>query len=406
MALLQAFLRSPSVSACHVAPGSDRMAQLAPCHPVSENDFQGLIQLAQKIGATLTVVGPENPLAAGIVDAFQKAGLVIWGPTQAAARIESSKSYAKHLMEKAHVPTAKFLDFTDLADLNQWLQTAAYPLVLKDNGLCAGKGVTICHTLQEALEALPSDRSKPHPYVVEEFLTGVEFSLIVLANNQTYVSFPVAQDHKPLLDGNKGPNTGGMGAVSPVPFVTEDLLRQAEKQVIQPVLKALAEDGNPFTGFLYAGLMLTPTGLQVIEFNARFGDPEAEVILPRLTSDLAEAIRRILKGEKPVLSFSEKTCVGFVLSSPGYPVKVTDYPQIPDCLLHPETVDSSLGTIVMGAKQDPDSGQWLSSGGRVLLIHALGESISDCQEKLLTFLKKEAGQTAFHYRTDIGNFAL
>ena len=407
MALLDALLRSPSVKEVHIAPGSDAMEKLPRSirHAISADDVEDIVDLAKSIQPDLTLIGPEAPLALGLTDHLKKAGFTVFAPSQAAARIESSKEYAKELMVKAGVPTANFATYVGNSALEQKIKDPAttYPIVLKENGLRAGKGVSICHTVEEAEEFLAPLELSPHdPVILEEFLQGYEFSLIVLAHDEHYFPLPIAQDHKPLLDSNLGPNTGGMGAVSPVPRISKALIKESEEKVIRPILKALKEDGNPFTGFLYAGLMATQDGVKVIEFNARFGDPEAEVILPRLQGDFAQALFNCLEGQEiSCLEIDPRLCLGVVLASPGYPVKVTESPFIPRALTEPD--DPAIQIFHMGSKEVED-GQYQAKGGRVIMPVCLGDNLATCQRKIYNFLEKLPPHN-FHYRKDIGNFA-
>lgn len=406
MAMIKALLNSPSVKRVIAAPGSDAVAELASCFPVAETDISGLLKLAREEACDLTVVGPEVPLTLGIADQFQAAGLRIFAPTAKAARIESSKAYAKDLMVKAGVPTAGYRVFTERHPLLQFLNEEAYPLVLKQNGLCAGKGVSICHTLEDALRALeacPVDEE--HPMLVEEFLEGYEFSLIALACGESFVCFPAAQDHKSIFEDNKGPNTGGMGAVSPVPRVSADLLKAAEDEVIRPTLQALKADGCPFTGFLYAGLMVTAKGLRVIEFNARFGDPEAEVILPRIESDFCLHMLSLLEGVETSPIISPQTCLGVVLSAPGYPGKVTEHPLISEKLIAEAAGSEDLDLIHMGSRKTAD-GRWQANGGRVVMLCCLGSSVGSCRTRIYEVLGSALQPSdPFHFRKDIGCYA-
>lgn len=406
MALLEALLRSPSVREVHCAPGSDAMAEMerCVCHPVSAGDLQGLLRLAQELQPELTVIGPEDPLANGLSDQLSAAGFRVFGPSRAAARIESSKAYAKKLMAAAAVPTASYRIYTDSASVLAYLSSSdtRYPLVLKENGLRAGKGVAVCRSREEALDFTAHLKlNAENSLLVEEFLEGFEFSLIVMAKGEAYFALPAAQDHKPVFDGNQGPNTGGMGAVSPVPRLSADQLAEAETRVIRPILRALKEDGNPFTGFLYAGLMATADGVQVIEFNARFGDPEAEVILPRIEGDFARAMLDLLEGLEPALRIRPETCLGVVLSSPGYPGKVTEQPELPAELT--AALPEGMCGYHMGTEK-LFGGGFRAKGGRVFMLCSLGTDIRECREKVYTKLSS-IDTAPFHYRRDIGAFA-
>lgn len=444
MALLQALLASPSTASVIVAPGSEAMQQLAPCFPVDETDLPALLALARREAVSLTIVGPEAPLALGIADLFAAAGQRIFAPTRAAARIETSKAFAKELMAKAGVPTAAVHYARSLAEALSFLEEApeGTPLVLKENGLRAGKGVLVTANKAEAREHIATlSLDDDNPLLFEEYLTGPEFSLIVLAHGERYVALPAAQDHKRLNDGQQGPNTGGMGAVSPVAFVDDALTRETLEHIIEPVLRALAAAGTPFTGFLYAGLAKTTDGPKVIEFNARLGDPEAEVILPRCRGDFTALIAALLasedspavtgqreestpqpdaaasvvacddrqktslsspfdKNRKACLAISPQLCLGAVLSAPGYPGKLTGHPVIPAAFLEKAKAEG-FQLVHMGTKAG-DNGDWIASGGRVLLVSLLADDLSQAQKRLYTFLDGDAPQ-GFHYRHDLGN---
>lgn len=407
MALVKAFLRSPSVSGVICARGSDGIAELCPCFDIPEDDFTALIELTRHEQISLVVVGPEQPLAAGISDAFANAGIDIFAPTQAAARIESSKAYAKKLMQRVGVPSAACQIFQDKASALSYVEQAAYPLVLKEDGLRGGKGVRICFSVHEALAHLEDLRvDKDNRLVAEQFLEGFEFSLIVLADGTRTLPLPLAQDHKAIGDGNKGPNTGGMGAVSPVPRVSEELQRLCLQKIIEPVLKGLVEEGHPFRGFLYAGLMMTAEGPEVIEFNARLGDPEAEVILPRLRGDLAQAIRHLINGASPEpLPVCKESCLGVVLAAPGYPEKLTGSPLLPPGLMEEVRKSDDLDFIHMGSKKISEK-QWQAAGGRVCLVSALAPDIPSCRERLYGLLDRALPPDGgFTFRRDIGNYA-
>ncbi|MCI7551975.1 MAG: phosphoribosylamine--glycine ligase [Actinomycetaceae bacterium] len=407
------------------AGGSDAIAELASVIPLPSPSsdavatygtdeawklaWQELADTARSNAIDLTIVGPEAPLATGITDVFSREGLPIFAPTQAAARIETSKAYAKQIMDSAGVPTARFQLFDDPQPALDYIKnpTTRFPLVLKENGLRAGKGVTICESktaAENTLRSLTVDAG--NPLIIEDYLEGFEFSLIVMAHGTSYVPLPVAQDHKPIGEGNTGANTGGMGAVSPVPRVTDELYQSALTDVIEPTLAELSRQGNPFTGFLYAGLIATSTGVKVIEFNARLGDPEAEVILPRITSDLAQAAADLLHSDGASVTVSEHTCLGIVLSSPGYPGAVTSHPHVPQALLDAIGKDPAIGITHMGTKREADA--WIASGGRVALVYTTADSIRECQSKLLSLLGQNLPDPApntLYYRRDIGNYA-
>ena len=395
--------------------GSEAIERLAPALPLdpkyAEIGWPEVAFSCEREEIDLAIVGPEAPLAAKIADIFEEIEVPtkIFAPLAAAARIETSKAYAKRVMQDAGVPTAEYNMFTSDAEARLYLGNPAlsYPRVLKENGLRAGKGVTICASAEEAFAVLDRIEVSPeNPLLVEEFLDGFEFSLIVMAHGRSYVALPVAQDHKPIGEGNRGANTGGMGAVSPVPRVTDALYREAIERVIEPTLAQLDAEGNPFTGFLYAGLIATADGVKVIEFNARLGDPEAEVILPRIEGDIAETALALLAGELPSLPVSEDACLGIVLSSPGYPAQVTASPEIPPALFAAVQADPNLGFVHMGTRlADPEKDLWQAHGGRVGIVTARGATIAECRERLLPVLEETLADSPLYYRRDIGTFA-
>ncbi|MFY9263715.1 MAG: phosphoribosylamine--glycine ligase [Actinomycetaceae bacterium] len=398
----------------YCAGRSDAIAQIATMLDVPDlpapQCWEELADVALAEGIELTIVGPEGPLSSGVVDVFTERGLRIFGPTAAAAQIESSKSFAKDVMEAAGVPTAAYRYFTDPSAVAAYLDTdIAYPVVLKEDGLRAGKGVTICATREDAHETLSGlVVDDANPLLVEEFLEGFEFSLIVLANGTEVIALPVAQDHKPIGEGNTGPNTGGMGAVTPVPRVTPELVEETMTRVIGPTLAEMVARGNTFTGFLYAGLIATAGGVKVIEFNARLGDPEAEVLLPRLEGDLGAAASALLDGTDYQLEISPDTVVGTVLSSPGYPGTVTASPDIPQALFDAIAGDQNAGIIHMGTQRYTDeqgNKKWRANGGRVAIVTMRGDSIASCQQKIIGLLADTLGESELYYRRDIGAFA-
>ena len=371
--------------------------------------WEELAIAAEQRGIELTIVGPEAPLANGIADTFAARGLAIFAPTQAAAQLETSKAFAKAVMARAGVPTAAYQLFEDNAAAAEYLAApdTPYPTVLKENGLRAGKGVTICASRAEAEATLAVlELSAENPLLIEEFLDGFEFSLIVAANGTNYAPLPVAQDHKPIGEGNTGANTGGMGAVSPVPRVTPAIYQEAIERVIEPTLAQMVQDGTPFTGFLYAGLIATANGVKVIEFNARLGDPEAEVILPRLEGDLATTAKTLLSGQSAELPVTNRTCLGIVLSSPGYPGAVTAHPEIPAALLAAVAAQPDAGFTHMGtARAEAAASGWQAKGGRVAIVTMHGSDIADCRAKLLPLLEATLADSDLYYRRDIGTFA-
>ncbi len=323
-ALAAALAASEQCTQLFCAPGNPGMARLGTIVPVGDSDVEAMTAFAVQEGIDLAVIGPESALAAGMADALTEAGIRVFGPTQAAAQVESSKDFAKRIMEKYHIPTAAYRTFDTVEAARAWVKEQGAPIVIKEDGLKAGKGVTVAMDLDTALEALDAAFAQEGGRVViEEYLEGFEYSLIALVHEGLVVPLETAQDHKRVGDGDTGPNTGGMGSYSPVRRITPEILEETMKTVMEPMAQALVQEGVPFTGFLYGGLMLTKDGIKVIEFNARFGDPEAEVILPRLKSDFVDAILSVMDGQPVQLQWTPKTCHGVVLASEGYPAGST-----------------------------------------------------------------------------------
>ncbi|MDR7074299.1 phosphoribosylamine--glycine ligase [Fictibacillus barbaricus] len=404
-ALVWKFANSPSVSQVYAAPGNPGIAEIATCVPVKENDIDELVQFAQSKEVALTFVGPEVPLLEGIVDQFQKAGLAIFGPTQAAAQIEGSKSFAKNLMSKYGIPTAASETFTDYETALAYVREKGAPIVLKADGLAAGKGVIVAMTLKEAedgLYELMVDKrfgEASEKVVVEEFLEGEEFSLMSFVHDENVLPMEIAQDHKRAYDGDEGPNTGGMGAYSPVPQISSAAVQRAIEEIVLPTVSAMKKEGTPFTGILYAGLILTSEGPKVIEFNARFGDPETQVILPRLKNDLAELLLSLLKGEKAELNWSNESVIGVVLASEGYPVSSSEPVDIKGL----ENISENANVFHAGTKISEDELQ--TNGGRVLLVASSGATLSEAQENVYEEMKNISCEGSF-YRKDIGHKAI
>lgn len=324
-ALAWKFAQSEKVEKVYVAPGNEGMRDVATPVDIDENDFDALVLFAKENNVELTFVGPEIPLMNGIVDRFKEEGLRVFGPNKAAAVIEGSKAFTKELMKKYDIPTAAYETFTDYEEAVQYIQKVGAPIVIKADGLAAGKGVTVAMSLEEALQAVKEMLqdvkfgAASKKVVIEEFLDGQEFSLMAFVNGTTVHPMVIAQDHKRAFDGDKGPNTGGMGAYSPVPQIPESAVQEAIQTVLHPTAKAMIEENRSFTGILYAGLILTNDGPKVIEFNARFGDPETEVVLPRLENDLVDVCNAVLDESELTLQWSEEAVIGVVLASKGYP---------------------------------------------------------------------------------------
>jgi phosphoribosylamine--glycine ligase len=363
-ALARALRRSSRLTELHAAPGNPGIARLGRCHPVRPEDVEGLVELAQALRIDLAVIGPEAPLVAGAADELRHAGIPTFGPGRAAALIEGSKSFAKEVMLAAGVPTAARLD------------EAAAPCVVKADGLAAGKGVFVCRTQPEAEDALERARELGTAVVVEELLEGAEASVFAVCDGRRAVALPAAQDYKRLGDGDVGPNTGGMGAYSPVAGLGQDEVEQLVESVHRPVLDELAARGAPFVGLLYAGLMLTRDGYRVLEFNCRFGDPETQVVLPRVEGDVLELLAAAASGnlEGVEIGVAGGAAVTVVLASGGYP----DAPE-PGVEVRGIDDAESLGASVYHAGTALRGDRLVSAGGRVLNVTGLGESVADAR---------------------------
>lgn len=392
-ALAAALAASEQCTQLFCAPGNPGMARLGTIVPVGDSDVEAMTAFAVQEGIDLAVIGPESALAAGMADALTEAGIRVFGPTQAAAQVESSKDFAKRIMEKYHIPTAAYRTFDTVEAARAWVKEQGAPIVIKEDGLKAGKGVTVAMDLDTALEALDAAFAQEGGRVViEEYLEGFEYSLIALVHEGLVVPLETAQDHKRVGDGDTGPNTGGMGSYSPVRRITPEIREETMKTVMEPMAQALVQEGVPFTGFLYGGLMLTKDGIKVIEFNARFGDPEAEVILPRLKSDFVDAILSVMDGQPVQLQWTPKTCHGVVLASEGYPAGSTKGAPI-------EIGDTDASIFHMGTRST-DQGL-KTDGGRVLMVVTLEDTLEQAFEHTYREAEK-IGCDKLFYRTDIG----
>lgn len=368
---------------------------------IDENATEALRDFAIENHIGLTVVGPEAALANDIATVFRTAGLRIFAPTAAAARIESSKEFAKDLMRKYHIPTAAYRTFEDYEAAKQYLDEQGAPIVIKYDGLAAGKGVVVAMSTEEADNALKDmlldNRFGKGKVVMEEFLQGPEFSLLTLVNGEHVVPLVIAQDHKRAYDGDKGPNTGGMGAYAPVPVIPQAQIDWAVEHIMKPTAKALMTEGCPFCGVLYGGLILTKEGPKVIEFNARFGDPETEVVLPKLKSDLTQMILDVLDNKEVKPEFHEEAFLGVVLAAKGYPGSYSK--NIP--LNNPAGIPQQV--FCMGVKEE--NGQLLSNGGRVLFVVGKGTTLKEAQQDAYQGVARMAHPDLF-FRNDIGWQAL
>ncbi|WP_153722246.1 phosphoribosylamine--glycine ligase [Sporosarcina cascadiensis] len=401
-AIARQFSQAPSVTEVFAAPGNDGMKTDATCVPISATDFEALANFAIEKRVTLTFVGPEQPLAEGIVDFFQDRGLTIFGPTKAAARIEGSKSFAKEIMDKYEIPTAAYGTFTDAEEAKKFIREQGAPIVVKADGLAAGKGVIVAMELQEALDAVDDMignqkfGESSSRVVVEEFLDGEEFSYMSFVHDGQIYPMVIAQDHKRAYDGDRGPNTGGMGAYSPVPQISEEVVQEAYDRVVVPTVNAMTEEGIPFTGILYAGLILTEQGPKVIEFNARFGDPETQVVLPRMASDFGQFMEALMAGETFNLQWDEEAMLGVVIASDGYPGDVVNGKELPNL----DSLTAS-GLDVFHAGTKLEGGKFVGNGGRVLLVAAKAGNLKEAQEKVYEGLSTKEWNGFFH-RHDIG----
>ena len=399
-AIVEALSRSPKNPKIYCAPGNAGIAQLAECVAIKDTEVEKLVEFAKANNVELTVVGPEAALAAGVVDRFQQEGLLIFGPTKVAAEIEASKDFAKRLMVKYDVPTAAYATFSDFDEAMAYVRQGSLPTVLKYDGLAAGKGVVIATTMEEA-EATLRDMLLDTKFgegrvVIEEFLTGEEFSLMCFVAGGKICAMPVAQDHKRAYDNDEGPNTGGMGAYTELPFVTAEDHAYAMEKIMQRVADAMVSEGTPFSGVLYGGLMKTPNGIKVIEFNARFGDPETEVVLPRLKSDAIDVFSAVARGEQPVAEWSEEATLGIVLASKGYPGSYDKGFAIRGT----ERVECKLYHMGTQLKD----GELVTAGGRVMFVVASAPTLREAQLKAREEISKIECDNLF-YRTDIGNKA-
>ena len=402
-AIVYQLSRSAQVEKIYCAPGNAGIAQLAECVAISDTDVEQLLAFARAQQIDLCVVGPEASLAAGVADAFRAAGIPVFGHSKAATQIESSKEFAKQLMAKYHVPTAAYCSFADYDEAIGYVRSRnTYPTVLKYDGLAAGKGVVIAQNEQEAQQALSNmlvgEAFGKGKVVIEDYLEGPEFSFMAFVDHNRVYPMPLSQDHKRAYDGDKGPNTGGMGAYTPLPFISAEEEQWAKEHILQAVADAMVKEGKPLTGVLYGGLMKTADGIKVIEFNARFGDPETEVVLPLLKTDAFTVFHAIATGViLDNIAWHQQATVGVVLASKGYPGGYTKGAEITG-------TDSFDGLILhMGTKYQ--DGKLLTNGGRVLMCIAHGDDVRQAQKKVYAEIEKIHCTNLF-YRKDIAHWAL
>ena len=384
------------------APGNGGISDIATCVPIGATDIDGIVEYAKENAVDLVIVAPDDPLYMGMVNRLNKEGIRAFGPTQNAAEIEGSKVYAKQLMKKYDIPTAEYEVFSDYDSACAYVKSCKLPTVVKADGLALGKGVIICETVQQAIDALIEimvDKKfgdAGSRVVIEEYITGPEVSVLSFCDGKTILPMASAQDHKRAYDGDMGPNTGGMGTFSPTPKYTGALKEEIEETIIQRTLYALNQEGRTFKGIIFFGLMLTEDGPKVLEYNARFGDPEAQVVLPRMKNDLLEVINAVIDGTLSdiKLEWDERSAVCVVMASGGYPGKYQKGLAI-------SGLDDVAGATVFHAGTAKKDGQYVTSGGRVLGVTALGKDITDARDKAYENVQRISFNGA-QYRKDIG----
>lgn len=406
-AICWALRKSPKVQELYCAPGNGGIAEVADCVPINEDQFDDIAQFAIDHAIDLVVIGPEDPLTLGIVDHLEAKGLQVFGPRANAAVIEGSKVFTKELLKKYSIPTAAYESFDNYEAAVAYLRQQRVPIVIKADGLAAGKGVTVAQTMEEAERALRDIMvagvfgDSGSQVVIEEFLTGQEMSILSFVDGEVVRPMAPAQDHKPIFDGDKGPNTGGMGTYTPLPHIPESVIEEAIERIVKPTAKAMVAEGRPFRGVLFAGLMLTPEGPKTIEFNARFGDPETQVVLPRLKTDLLDIFLAAVNGRlgQMEIEWSDEAAVCVILASGGYPgsykkgLPIEGLQDVQDALVfHAGTAKREDGSLV-------------TNGGRVLGVTGLGSNIAEARAKAYA----EADKIRFEgkqCRTDIAKKAL
>ena len=409
-ALVWKISQSHQVSKIYCAPGNPGIARLATCVDVAVNDISGLLNFAREKKIDLTVVGPEAPLVAGIVDEFESSGLNIFGPSQRAAELEGSKAFAKGLFEKYNIPTATGLVFDVYEEARSYLHEVSLPIVIKADGLAAGKGTFICHNLRDGYDALEKIMkllvfgTAGGRVVIEEFMVGEEASVFALTDGTSLAVLPPAQDHKRIFDNDQGPNTGGMGAYSPAPVVDDKMLERIKREILEPTIKAMAMEGRPYRGLLYAGLMMTNEGPKVVEYNCRFGDPETQAVLPGIDGDLVEGMVRVTRGDLGdyQLGWNKKWAVCVVMSSGGYPGPYESGKEILG--LDHDFADEVL-LFHAGTAWSANGCRIVTAGGRVLGVTGLGDNFRKARERAYAAIKKITFDRAY-YRKDIGARAL
>ena len=409
-ALCYILSKSSKLTKLYCIPGNGGISEIAEIpEGIGINDFEKIKEFCLREKIDLVIPGPEEPLVKGIKDFLSEEGILVFGPDKYGALLEGSKAFAKKIMEKAQVPTSQYKVFDKYEEALKFVKKKGAPIVVKADGLCAGKGVFVCQTLEEAEKALEKIFIEKifgeagSKVVIEEYLEGEEASYIVIADGENFKALPTSQDHKRLLDNDEGPNTGGMGAYSPAPLVNEALRKKIEERIIAPILRTMKEEGHPYTGFLYAGLMISQGEPYVLEFNCRLGDPEAQAILPRIENDFLEMVEKALTGKLRdyELKESSKACVCVVMASKGYPGSYEKGHIITGL----EKVKDIKDVIVFHAGTKKEGDKFLTNGGRVLGITALGETIPEAIERAYKAVELIHFEGA-HYRKDIGKKAL
>jgi phosphoribosylamine--glycine ligase len=405
-AIVWKLTQSKNVEKVYCAPGNGGISKLAECIDIKVEDIKGLIDFVKNNKIDVTVVGPELPLVLGIVDEFQKNGLKIFGPSKSAAQLEGSKVFSKQLMWKYKIPTADGKIFTDARLAIDYIKSHKVPIVIKADGLAAGKGVIVAKNVEEAVLAVSDIMEKKifgeagSKLLVEECLEGEEVSILAFSDGKNVIPLVPSQDHKRIFDNDKGPNTGGMGAYSPVPVMNEELQFKILKEVLEPTVKAMANEGHVYKGILYAGLMLTKNGPKVLEYNVRFGDPETQAVLPRMTSDLLDPIIGIINGDisRCNVSWTKEACICIVIASGGYPDKYEKGFEI-------NGLDSVTEAIVFHAGTKTENDKIVSAGGRVLGVTALGNTVDEAVKKGYSAVSKINFKN-MQYRKDIAHRAI
>jgi phosphoribosylamine--glycine ligase len=397
--------QNKKVTKIYCAPGNAGISEIAECVDIAATDINALVEFAKEKKIDLTIVGPDDPLVIGIVDAFEAENLRVFGPRKNAAIIEGSKTFSKDLMKKYNIPTASYKSFTDAEEAKKYLESSDFPIVLKADGLALGKGVLICKDLAEACEGVNSIMinknfgSAGNILVIEEFMTGREVSVLAFCDGENILPMTSAQDHKRAKDGDQGLNTGGMGTFSPSPYYTDEMAAECMETIYKPTMQAMKAEGRPFVGILFVGLMMTPKGIKVLEYNARFGDPETQVVLPRMKSDIIDVIDACLEQrlDKFNLEFEDNAAVCVVLASNGYPEQYEKGFAIEGL----ENFNQKEGYYVFHAGTKSTENGIVTNGGRVLGVSALGENLTQAKKNAYHAVNWIEFENKY-YRSDIG----